>query len=77
MFGAVIIQAHRKKLAVQDNWIEQKKANQITKVFISKNLRKPADFTLPVKFFEQNEDSVHNAIYLKSFGKNKSHFIQT
>lgn len=74
MYGAVILQAHRKKLAVQDNWIEEKKANQVTKVFLSKNEQKSPDFTLPVKFFEQNEDSVHNAIYIRSFGKKNYNF---
>lgn len=69
MFGAVILQAHRKKIAVPEAWIEEKKPNQQTKIFISKNLQKTPDFSLAVKFFQQDEDCVHNAIYLKSFGK--------
>lgn len=71
MFAAVILQAHRKKLAVPEAWVQEKNPNHQTKVFFSKNEQKSPDFTLPVKYFLQDSDSVYNAIYLKSFGELK------
>lgn len=69
MYAAIILQAHRRKIVLPDKWVQFKSPNRETKVFVSENEQKPANFGLPVKFFRQKEDCVHNGIYLKSFGK--------
>lgn len=76
MYAAIILQAHRKKLVLPDKWVQRKIQNRETKVFISKDENKPANFSLAVKYFQQEKDSVYHAIYLKSFGKLKLDFIQ-
>lgn len=80
MYAAVILQAHRRKFVVPHKWLQHSLQNRLTKIFLSSDESKPANFSLPTRFFLANTDACYNAIYLKSFGeylkKIKSNFEQ-
>lgn len=66
LYCGVITQS-QVNLVVPVSWLENRE-NKITKIFYSPNQNEKADFSLPVKyFFDQNERSVFNAYIMQFF----------
>lgn len=68
MHAAVLLQ-NGKKIAVPRQWVQTKKRNRETIVFLSKDKKKKPDFSINVRYFTSHEDSCHNGIYFGTFGK--------
>lgn len=66
MYSAVILQSMRTKLVIPEKWVQELNLNRETKIFLSDDEEKPANFTAPIRYFLQNTDACYNGIYLKS-----------
>lgn len=67
MYAAVIIQSNRSKLVIPAKWVSEKIPRRETKIFVSNDDSKRANFILPVcYFYDPDKDACYNAIYLKS-----------
>lgn len=56
----------RTKLVIPEKWVQELNLNRETKIFLSDDEEKPANFTAPIRYFLQNTDACYNGIYLKS-----------
>lgn len=69
MVFAIILMCKR-FIIVQDNWVENPKINEKTKIFFSPDLNTQPNFDLNEKFlFNKNVSNVYTGYVLKRFGE--------
>lgn len=65
----VVILQNRTAKAVPADWIQSKNPHKLTKIFISSDENKEPDFTLPVKYFNQESDACYYGFCMGKYGK--------